>query len=160
MGTNFYAQHIPTEDEYAKMELALVDRQLDKLQELIDNAKKRYHIGKRAGGWQFLFCPHIKTRKNFPNSGEIVSPWEDTLESIKEYLSRDDVKIVNDYGEEFTVDQFFNEEIGYCLYHNKDNAINGKDFDSKRATPSVYPISDMEYTTEEGLRFATDEDWA
>lgn len=159
MSTNFYAQHIPTEQEYKEMEEALTNRQLDKLKELIDKAQHKYHIGKRSGGWQFQFCPHIKTREGWWNTGQVISPWEDTLESIKEYLSRDDVQIINEYGEEFTVDQFFNNEIGYCLYHDKDKAINGADYDHNLEKYHRIPIQNTEYTTSEGLRFATDDDW-
>ena len=162
MGTNFYAKHIPSEQEYAKMQEALTNRQLDKLRELIDIAQTEYHIGKRSSGWQFMFCPHIKNKKDcYWGYGQIISPWEDTLESIKEYLSRDDVQIIDEYGNEFTVEQFFNDEIGYCLYHDKDNAINGEDHDNPKNYPiSRLPISTYEYTTEEGLRFATTEDWS
>lgn len=160
MGTNFYAKHIPTEQEYKEMETALANRQLDQLRELIDKADHQYHIGKRSGGWQFLFAPHIKKREGFGNSGRIVSPWEDTLDSIKEYLSRDDVQIIDEYGQEFTVDQFFNEQIGHCLYHDEKNAINGFDYDKMDPDSSkYYRTEDMEYTTEEGLRFSTDEDF-
>ena len=38
MGTNFYAKHIPTQKEYDAMQEALTNKQLDKLQELINEA--------------------------------------------------------------------------------------------------------------------------
>ena len=59
MSTNFYAKHIPTESDYKTMQEALTARQLEKLAELLHDAKKIYHIGKRSGGWQFEFVPHI-----------------------------------------------------------------------------------------------------
>lgn len=153
MSTNFYTVHIPTELEYAKMQEALTNKQLDRLQELIDQAQHRYHLGKRSGGWQFMFVPHTNKR-----TGEIISPWEDNLASIKEYLSREDVKIIDEYGEEYTCESFF-EEIKDILYHGE-HAINGYDQVDDVNSRVWYNVSDVEYTTEEGLRFATNDDWS
>lgn len=159
MGTNFYAKHIPTEAEYEEMQKALTERQLDKLEELIhESRKKDYHIGKRSGGWQFLFAPHIKLRSGFYNSGKIVSPWENTLESIKEYLSRPDVEIYDEYGQKFTPEQFWNEEVGESLYNDPEKYINGEQYYKKYPNQrSGIFLEDTEFTTEEGLRFSTDE---
>ena len=160
MGTNFYCKHIPTELEYARMQEALTNRQLDKLEELLNKAKKEYHIGKRSGGWQFLFAPHIKLRSGFGNSGEVVSPWENTLVSLKEYLSRPDVEIYDEYGDKFTPEQFWNEEIGDCLYNDPENYINGEQYYKKYPNQrSGLFMEDTEFTTDEGLRFSTDEDF-
>lgn len=156
MGTNFYAFHIPSEQEYESMQEALTNKQLDKLRELLDNAQKSYHIGKRSCGWQFIFAPHIYQRDDW-HKGEIVSPWEDTLDSLKEYLSRDDVRIENEYGDVFTPDQFWNEEIGDCLYRDEHH-VNGDDYD-KRDPSKYYRCEDLEYTTDEGLRFSKDADF-
>ena len=152
MSTNFYAVHVPSEQEYKEMESTLAAKQLEKLQELLDEAKHKYHIGKRSCGWQFMFVPHISKR-----TGEIISPWEDTLASIKEYLSRDDVRIVDEYGEEYTCESFF-EEIKGILYHSE-HAINGYDQVDDVNSRVYYNVSDVEYTTKEGLRFATNDDW-
>lgn len=152
MSTNFYAVHVPTELEYAKMQEALTNRQLGRLQKLLDEAKHEYHIGKRSCGWQFKFVPHINKR-----TGEVISPWEDTLASIKEYLSRDDVRIVDEYRVEHTYESFF-EEIKDILYHGE-HAINGYDHVDNVNSRVWYNVSDVEYTTEEGLRFATNDDW-
>lgn len=153
MSTNFYAVHVPSEQEYKEMESALAARQLDKLQKLLDESKHEYHIGKRSCGWQFIFVPHTNKR-----TGEVISPWEDNLASIKEYLSREDVKIVDGYGEEYTCDSFF-EEIKDILYHGE-HAINGYDQVDNVNSRVHYNVDDVEYTTDEGLRFATDDDWS
>ena len=55
IGTNFYAKHIPTQEEYDAMQKALTNKQLDKLQELINEATIQYHIEKRSYGWAFSF---------------------------------------------------------------------------------------------------------
>jgi hypothetical protein len=160
MGTNFYCKHIPTEEEYNKMQEALTNQQLDKLEELLNEAKKEYHIGKRSYGWQFLFAPHIKLRVGFENSGKAVSPWENTLASLKEYLSRPDVEIYDEYGRKFTPDEFWNEEVGESLYNDPEHYINGEQYYEKYPEEKRYSfLSDTEFTTEEGLRFSTDEDF-
>ena len=160
MGTNFYARHIPTEAEYVEMQKALTERQLDKLEELIKQSKAEYHIGKRSCGWQFLFAPHVKLRSGFENSGKIVSPWENTLESIKKYLSRSDVEIYDEYGQKFTPDEFWNEEVGESLYNDPEHYINGDQYYKKYPNQrSSMFLENTEFTTEEGLRFSTDEDF-
>ena len=161
MGTNFYARHIPTEQEYEAMQQKIVERNLDELQKLLNEVRTEYHIGKRSGGWQFLFAPHIKLRVGFWNSGQVVSPWENTLESIKEYLSRPDVQICDEYGRTFTPEEFWNEEVGDALYNDPENYINGDQYYQKHPEERRYMyLSDTEFTTDEGLRFSTDEDFA
>ena len=161
MGTNFYARHIPTESEYEEMQKALTSKQLDKLEELLHNAKHEYHIGKRSGGWQFLFAPHIKLRRGFGNSGEVVSPWENTLGSLKEYLSRPDVEIYDEYGDKFTPDEFWDKEVGESLYNNPEKYINGAQYYKKYPDQvNVFFSDNTEFTTEEGLRFSTDDDFS
>lgn len=160
MGKNFYARHIATEAEYEEMQKALEERQLDRLSDLINRSKAGYHIGKRSCGWQFLFCPHLKLRRGFVNSGEIVSPWENTLASLKEYLSRPDVEIYDEYGKKFTPDEFWNEEVGESLYNDPEKYINGDQYYKKYPNQrSGIFLEDTEFTTEEGLRFSTDEDF-
>lgn len=161
MGTNFYARHIPTEAEYVEMQKALTERQLDKLEELIKQSKAEYHIGKRSGGWQFLFAPHVKLRSGFSDSGKVVSPWENTLVSLKEYLSRPDVEIYDEYGRKFTPDKFWNEEVGESLYNDPEHYINGQQYYQKYPNQrSGMFLESTEFTTEEGLRFSTDEDFS
>ena len=114
IGTNFYAKHIPTQEEYDAMQKALINKQLDKLQELITKATIQYHIGKRSYGWAFNFQAKEEPRQYW-NNEEAQVPWEDNLDSLKEYLNRSDVQIIDEYGKEFTPEQFWNEEIGESL---------------------------------------------
>ena len=158
MGTNYYCRKIPTVAEMKEMQQALTERQYDKLQHLIDTNAKEYHIGKRSYDWQFLFAPHIKRRSGFYNSGQIVSPWEETIESIKSYLSREDIEIYDEYGQKFSFYDFWNDEIGDSLFNDPDMYMNGTDYHNKYPNEPVI-FSDTEFTTEEGLRFSTDEDF-
>lgn len=154
MGTNFYCTKIPTAEEHQKMQELLMEKQYEKLKELIEESNPTYHIGKRSAGWQFLFAPH----KSLYQPWETPNPWENTLESIKEYLAREDVVIKDEYGEVFTSEQFWNDEIGYCLYNNLDKYINGEQYDEREM--SKFPCASHEFTTKEGLRFSTDIDFS
>lgn len=79
---------------------------LDNFKELLENKYnvKEIHLGKRSYGWQFLWDYH---------NGLYFKP---TLASIKEFLNNEDLVIYNEYGEIFTVDQLFNDELKSCLY--------------------------------------------
>ena len=52
---------------------------------------------------------------SLPYNEEAQVPWEDNLASLKKYLNRSDVQIVDEYGKEFTPEQFWNEEVGESL---------------------------------------------
>lgn len=159
IGTNFYATIIPTEDQIAEMQSALIKRQMKALQDMIANSSTTYHIGKRSAGWQFLFCPYIKIRKGFWDTGHVVSPWNNTLESIKEFLAREDVVIEDEYGRKYTSEQFW-KEIGSCLYNDPEHYINGDQYYKNTGEQRILFDCPFEFTTEEGLRFSTCEDFS
>lgn len=142
MGTNFYAKHIPTEQEYKEMQYALKKHQFERLQNLLEASRKEYHIGKRSCGWQFLF----QAQGN--DTGDV--PWDNNLESIKAFLSRSDIEIVDEYGKGFTWEEFF-EEIKDSLYFDE-NHIDLEAYAKK--TGSVY-YSVQEFKSKDGLRFYT-----
>ena len=147
MGTNFYARRIPTQEEVAALhkcvdEIAMgicsVADMTDKI-ELGDDI----HLGKRSAGWQF----HWQSNPEY---------YSDNLESIKEFLSRDDVVIVDEYNEKFSLDDFLNKEIGYCLYNDPEKYINGRQYDEKYRDKYI-AVSNGEWTSEDGLRFSKGE---
>lgn len=84
-----------------------------------DMKKTSIHIGKRSCGWQFLFNH---------NDFEFYGP---TLESIKAFLNNPDGKIIDEYGKEYTADEFWNEEVGERLYYKKGEYINCEEYYSK-----------------------------
>ena len=120
MGTNFYAKHIPTEEEYAVMQAALNTRDLDTLQTLIHTSQEQYHIGKRSCGWAFLFQESESKNRTYWNNDEAMVPWEGNLDSLRKYLNRPDVQIIDEYGEKFTPEQFWDEEVGKSLFVHDD----------------------------------------
>lgn len=146
MGTNFYLCHIPNVEQHQKMQKLLIDKQYEQLKELLKNSTRKYHIGKRSCGWQFLFAPHVSEL-----TYERDNPWENTLKSLREVLSNLEYIIQDEYGTHYTSEEFW-QEIKPCLYNDKEH-INGKQYYERN--PSELPCTSCEFTTEEGLRFST-----
>lgn len=157
MGTNFYCREkiskksrkqiqsllsdlykrIENADESAD-EFADIVNTYDTYKESIEECiPEEVHLGKRSCGWQFLWDYH---------NGKY---YESNLESIKKYLS--DKKIYDEYGRIFTLEQFFNDEIKYCLYKTED-LYDGMEFGSQ--------YSSHYFKSKDGLRFSIDEDFS
>lgn len=140
MGTNFYARIIPKEDDIKRVQkeigLYLSGEKLT-INGILEDVVQEIHLGKRSYGWQFLWQDNPKH-------------YDDNLESIKKFLSREDVIIYNEYDERFTVDEFFDNEIAQCLYNNPERYMNIRQYQEKHNKP----FNDFgEWTTEDGLRF-------
>jgi len=120
MGTNFYLKHIPTAQEYEAMQESLQAKELEKLQEQIQEAMRKYHIGKRSFGWAFLFQAK-SPGYNYDENDVSKAPWEANIESLKSFVNdTEHYQIVNEYGETFTPEQFWDEEVGEALtVHDK-----------------------------------------
>lgn len=105
---------------------------------------EKIHLGKRSGGWQFLWNHNNKKY------------YQDNLESIKEFLNDGDGWIEDEYGEIFTPEQLLNDEIGDCLYNDPKKYINGYQYDKRENCHYTWQkCGQYEYTTSEGLRFST-----
>ena len=155
MNTNFYCRKL---NQSAKDKLRIkIDKLHKDLVESIDDVIPSYnriiddfmcdnenligeiHLGKRSGGWQFLWDYH---------DGVYFQP---TLYSIKEFLSQDGIVIYNEYGEVFTLEQFINEEAGPSLYKNENHTNESDD---------EFINWDDYYFTNDGLRFSKFEDFS
>lgn len=158
MGTNFYLKKIIPMELKKKAHEVLDEILKDtynfepgfyEIQELIDNYRTCIHLGKRSCGWQF----HWQKQPEY----------EDNLNSIKRFLKEEldkGNKIVDEYGEEFTLDQFINEEIGEAMYAHFDKENNRVYYNSDtyyKAHPEekrYYYDPSFEWTSEDGLRFS------
>lgn len=150
MGTNFFCAEKISRRQRSKIKSLLMEyiEVVDKVntacdfhelyskynEMILDIIPERVHLGKRSHGWQFLWDYH---------DGRYFKA---NLESIKEYLK--DKIIVDEYGEVFSLDQFLDDEIGYCLYN-----ADGKLEDGMREYSRYTFISD------DGLRFSKSEDF-
>lgn len=119
MGTNFYAKIKMTSRDSNRLMSHLKD-----MEELLNNGdvirfgdelhdlhndfrdiknETIIHLGKRSYGWAFLWDL---------NEMQFYKP---ELKSIINFLKKKDAIIENEYGKQFTIDDFINE-IKYCLY--------------------------------------------
>lgn len=103
MGTNFYLRQKLSEQEKEK---AIELLNLDNYAELREMLPYHIHIGKRSGGWKFHWDHNY------------FQYYKPSKESLIEWLKSG--KIVDEYGDEFTFDQFWNEEIANFLYEGYD----------------------------------------
>lgn len=112
MGTNFYAI-LPvkkrTTDKLRELANKLDTQQLinleDEMYDIHQDLKcYKVHLGKRSYGWAFLW------------DANDLKYYEPTLASIKKFIDDNHAKIIDEYGEEFTWDQFINDEIKHCLH--------------------------------------------
>lgn len=112
MGTNFYAV-LPVKKRTTNKLRELADK-LDAGQN-VDIEGEMYdinqdlkchevHLGKRSCGWAFLW------------DANELKYYEPSLESIKKFIDDNNAKIQDEYGVEFTWDQFINDEIKHCLH--------------------------------------------
>ena len=146
MGTNFYLCHVPTVKEHIEMQELLAKKQYEALKEKIEKVTHQYHIGKRSCGWQFLFEAGIY--------GSTKNPWSNNLQSLKEWLSKPEYIIQDEYGDVFTPEQFWNE-ISKCLYNNPKEYINGRQYyEECRKRGESCCFDDGEFTSSDGLRFS------
>lgn len=152
MGTNFYCRKINRKhrkmfsDDLNELsqyitynidntELDLVEKVTEFIESNSD-LEEEIHLGKRSYGWQFLWDYH--DGKYFNSN----------LDSIKEFLSQDDIIIYDEYGNFYEVEQLFNNELANCLYKD---AIHNDGMDGE--------YSEYYFKSEDGLRFSKFEDF-
>lgn len=134
MGTNYYAHIIPSVENRTKLQEAIEKNDFNTIVELttkmyarlgIENGEfygGKVHLGKRSGGWKFLWNPNIYVTRNIYKDidgtyrlGNYVGKflYEVTKEGIKKFIDRDDVVIYNEYNEIQDKDKFFDMAINW-----------------------------------------------
>lgn len=147
MGTNYYARIIPTKERKDSIKQAIDKNDFIKIQELVSDtySKPHYvyrengsiyeggeiHLGKRSGGWKFLWNPNwykiidghveIESKENgVINSHFVVDDpykvfkyYDLTKDSLKRFIDRDDVEIYNEYDEKQNKEEFWNMALSW-----------------------------------------------
>lgn len=151
MGTNFYLCHVPTAKEHEEMQKLFIEKQYKALRDKLDKVLHVYHIGKRSCGWQFLFEAG-KGDLGPDDNGYYrnTNPWSNNLQSLKEWLSKPEYVIQDEYGKIFTPEQFWNEEVGNSLYNDPEKYINCEQYYKDK--PKYF--DNGEFTSSDGLRFS------
>lgn len=125
MGTNFYLRRRLTLKE--KLEIH-EDLEFGRYDEVREKLPEDIHIGKRSAGWKFLwdaqnfkhFKPNEKSLHEFLKSGEII----------------------DEYGQKFTYQQFFEEEISGFLDKGHDAESYVKTHPDEPLNPHYYYTQD------------------
>lgn len=201
MGTNYYARRIPKKEdkEYLKK---LIDE--DKFYEIQEKTSSMYghfnfddnepsggviHLGKRSGGWKFLWNPNIYIERNWykDNYGEMKSSntpyyvYPLTKDGIKDFIDSPDIVIYDEYGEKQDKREFFREALDWVTWKDYKTGEITEAWDSdtyKKEHPNEshyscdndytrfleslgYKLSELKHDFySDGLRFATTTDFS
>lgn len=175
MGTNFYARIIPKEDEKNELINKIVNNQFN---EIVDLASALYgerneytrkgnviHLGKRSGGWKFLWNPNVikywdgyidpETKEYVPVDGyDYVYPL--TKQGITDFCNREDVIITDEYGETFSAEEFLEMAFSW----GQPNGLTGKTYEEDpRFGPSTYKNYYWSEKYQRGMHTKNDEMW-
>ena len=174
MGTNFYAIILPTKKRKQELIDAINNDDAYSVKDICEenyNQIGKYnvsnygilHLGKRSIGWKFLWDPNV-----YEVNGQIKQFYDFNKESIRKFLSQDNVKIVDEYyhyaeNEEdrhiYSVDEFMKIALNWC----PDGMDGTKDIDYcyKNITLSklgIHQIGNDFFS--DGLRFAAFTDFS
>ena len=184
MGTNFYARIIPKEEDKQKLIDAIRDDRDDLIEDLASEfyghrneytrKGNKIHLGKRSGGWKFLWNPNtIKYCDGYINqeTKEYIPVYKYdqvyplTKQGITDFCSRKDVIITDEYGEQQNPKEFLEMAFNWCI-----DGLDGKEYQTnpKYNAGTYHPDREREklwkelgYNPEyynfysDGLRFST-----
>ena len=94
MGTNFYLRRKLSQEEKQHIIDNVNNSNWEEVRECLP---EDIHIGKRSGGWKFLWDAHY------------FKYYEPTKPALMEWLKSGE--IIDEYGQKFTFDQFINDEL-------------------------------------------------
>jgi len=150
MGTNFVARIIPTKKRKSELCELLNQEDFYTIQEEVNKTFGHFkldydgnpiggevHLGKRSGGWKFLWNPNIYIvrhghsewtyNENGSRSGRwITEPntafylYPLTKEGIKSFIDREDVVIYDEYGKKQDKEEFFDEAINWVTWQGRE----------------------------------------
>lgn len=117
MGTNFYARIIPKEEDKQKLIDAINNNQYNVIEDLASELygdRNEYthkgnviHLGKRSGGWKFLWNPNViryssddylDENKQYICVYKYDYVYPLTKQGITDFCNREDVIITDEYG--------------------------------------------------------------
>ena len=176
MGTNYYARIIPKEEDKQKLIDAINNNQYDVIEDLASELYGRrddysgigneIHLGKRSGGWKFLWNPNvIKVWDSEACDYTYNYVYPLTKEGITNFVMREDVIITDEYGEQYTPEKFLEMSFNWCI-----DGLDGKKYQTnpKYNARTYYPDTEREKLWKElgykpeyynfysdGLRFST-----
>lgn len=152
MGTNYYGRIIPTADEKQKLIDAINDDNptlVKKLTHKLYGSRDEYigegniiHLGKRSGGWKFLWNPNvIEAWDNETHEYKPKYIYPLTKKGITDFCMREDVVIYDDYGRKLDSKEFLDMAFNWCL-----DGLDSKEYHTnpKYKAPSFYGDSERQ----------------
>lgn len=125
MGTNFFI-HIPIknrkqlkEDVCQAIDNEQIDNAIDKLQNIQDETI--IHLGKRSGGWKFLFNAHNEKY------------YKCNKKSINDFITTNNATIQDEYKRPYTLDEFWDDVKDF------DEGIDLEEYYKENPTLRYYP---------------------
>ena len=145
MGTNFYARIIPKEEDKQKLIDAINNNQYDIIEDLTSELYGRrddysgvgneIHLGKRSGGWKFLWNPNvIKVWDSEACDYAYNYVYPLTKEGITNFVMREDVIITDEYGETFSAEDFLEMAFSW----GEPDGYTGKTYEESHKEESGY----------------------
>lgn len=144
MGTNYYARIIPKEKDIKELHELINLNDFRAIREKTNELYERFepysmddklsgyiHLGKRSGGWKFLWNPNIYEIRNghmkevepghFRFVPDLDTPYylyPLTKEGIKSFIDRKDIEIFDEYNIKQDKDEFFNIALNWATWSN------------------------------------------
>ena len=146
MSTNYYARILPTQERKEFIKRLIDKNRFDAVVNMVNQTYGKFcqdnvsndhnctvegivHLGKRAGGWKFLWNPNVyvireghmqeieedgrKIQKYIPHPSILYYVYPLTKEGIKNFIDREDVIVVDEYGETQDKEEFFNMALNW-----------------------------------------------
>jgi hypothetical protein len=145
MGTNYFAHIIPSKQRKMKLHHAIDLNDFDLINELVNEMYGKIemhwdsqeliggivHLGKRSGGWKFLWNPNVFVIRNGhledkngqrrwveePSTGKYLYPL--TKQGLHDFIIRDDVLVYDEYHELQDKEEFWKMALEWG--YDKDN---------------------------------------
>jgi hypothetical protein len=178
MGTNFYARIIPTIEQKEELIEAINNNDFVSIKEMVADMYDDFtyhgaisggniHLGKRSGGWKFLWNPNmyitrelLKDKDGRYYAGKYLCQYlyPLTKQGIKDFISRDDIEIYDEYGEKHDKESFFQEAVNWTTWNGKE-AWDSKTYHLSYPEERTYPCDNniIRYMIHEGQDFISND---
>lgn len=180
MGTNFYARIIPTKRRKEELIEAINANDFYKIKSNVSDTYNRIeyygelhggevHLGKRSGGWKFLWNPNIYIHRNGhmengryipePNTAFYLYPLN--RKGIYDFIMQDNIEIWDEYDKKQDKEEFYKMAIEWTSWNNQE-AWDSKSYEafekSKNPSYTVYKCSSelIELIRDEGYGFISE----
>lgn len=150
MGTNYYGRIIPTKKRKAELINSIVENDFREIRKKVDELYGHFsvdwdgeitggeiHLGKRSGGWKFLWNPNIYIIRHghteWIDNGDgskygkwITEPdtyyyvYPLTKKGIWNFIKRKDVEIYDEYNEKQDKKEFFDMAVNWTTWNGEE----------------------------------------